>query len=562
MAYVFRPHWTRARRALALGAMLTGPLLIAPEWAVVRALPQQTAADLFTPGLRWQQPSTSGLSQLPRSLHFTAGGQLLLAGGSLKDAGVQLLGGQAEVGSIGTEPLIGDDPLWQDAVGPIEVLAGANGARCFALGQFVGAGGLRTTRVTCYDAYSAAIPGAWFPNWSVDLPYLSQGAARWGGPEQGNAPWIAVFDSQAGQLHALSLDPATGALQSDSSLDGGLPSSAALFSGGQRFAIASADRIDVIDTGTLAFAHFALPESVSALAAGAGDDALWIGRPGRVELWRELGGSWSTTGEAVFAAPLDIPTALGCDDFGVRAVVGWWNAATGRGVRFDRLTRAGGVLAVQTLIEHSNPSSNFQDYPSAVDVSSDGRRAAAGRWGSGLPTGGLGPGPEAYLFDLENDQLLIAADLPGSALAVAIDATGERLAVAHKNVHANQFGSSGQIQLHATGESSLAIDRTPRPGRTVNASLSDTNAQQAWILLGVPANQSQALAGLTGQLHLDLSKALWVLPANPDAAGIASAPLQVPATSSLIGLEFGLQGATYDGVQIKLGEELLRPRVL
>ncbi|MHC4379051.1 MAG: hypothetical protein ACYS26_20830 [Planctomycetota bacterium] len=145
---------------------------------------------------------------------------------------------------------------------------------------------------------------------------------------------------------------------------------------------------------------------------------------------------------------------------------------------------------------------------------------------------------------------------------VAVDASGRRLAVAHKSLHANQFGTTGSVRLYATGEGQLALDRTARPGVTLEARLNQPGATSAWLLLGVPAPLPVALPGMQGELQLDLAKSLWILPAAPDAAGQSQVDLTVPANPSLVGLAFGLQAASHDGTDLRLGAELLRPPVL
>jgi hypothetical protein len=555
MARAIRPRRSRA----ALGAALRSGTLALACAAPAAAGPQAAVTDPFDAGLRWEEAPPSGDVDLPRSVAFSAGGDLLLAGGSLADAAVELLGGQLEPGGA---PMLADDPLWSGSIGPIEVLAGPDPRFLYALGQFEAPGGLKRTRLARYDAYVGAQPGAWSPVWSIDLPYDSQGSARWSGPEQSREPWIALHDGNTDQLRALRIDPLTGAVASDVLLPGGLPAAAALFDDGARFAVAHADRVEVLDVLGGTQATLQLPAAVSALAAGAQDDALWIASAGRVERWTaDSANLWSVNG-SVFANAFDVPTALDVSADGNHAVAGWWNAATGRAVRFAHLEFTGGALASADLISHNAPTSSFQDFPVAVDVSDDGRRAAAGRWGSGNALTGLGPGPEAYLFDLEQNELLLGADLSGSVMDVAVDASGRRLAVAHKSLHANQFGTTGSVRLYATGEGQLALDRTARPGVTLEARLNQPGATSAWLLLGVPAPLPVALPGMQGELQLDLAKSLWILPAAPDAAGQSQVDLTVPANPSLVGLAFGLQAASHDGTDLRLGAELLRPPVL
>lgn len=555
MARAIRSRRSRA----ALGAALRSGSLALVCAAPAAAGLQTAVSDPFDAGLRWEEAPPTGEIDLPRSVAFSAGGDLLLAGGSLAGGSVELLGGQLESGGV---PKLADDPLWSGSIGPIEVLSASDPRYLYALGQFEAPGGLKRTRLARYSAYLGAQPGAWSPLWSIELPYDSQGAARWSGPEQGREPWIALHDGSTDQLHVLRIDPLTGAVAFDVALSGGLPTSAALFDNGAHFAVAHADRVEVFEALGGSAAAIQLSSACSALAAGAQDSALWIASAGRVERWTaDPTDLWSVNG-SVFANAFDVPTALDVSADGVHAVAGWWNAATGRAVRFAHLEFTGGAIASVDLISHDAPTSSFQDFPASVDVSDDGRRAAAGRWGAGNALTGLGPGPEAYLFDLEQNEVLLGADLTGSVMDVAVDASGRRLAVAHKSLHANQFGTTGSVRLYATGEGQLALDRTARPGASLWARLNQPGALDAWLVVGVPAPAAVVVPGVQGELQLDLTKVFWVEPAPPDAAGQSQVGLVVPANPALVGLDFGLQAASFDGAELRLGAEMLRPPIL
>ena len=555
MARAIRSRRSRA----ALGAALRSGSLALICAAPAAAALQTAVSDPFDAGLRWEEAPPNGEIDLPRSVAFSAGGDLLLAGGSLAGGSVELLGGQLESGGA---PKLADDPLWSGSIGPIEVLSASDPRYLYALGQFEAPGGLKRTRLARYSAYLGAQPGAWSPIWSIELPYDSQGVARWSGPEQGREPWIAMHDGNTDQLHVLRIDPLTGAVAFDVALSGGLPTSAALFDNGARFAVAHADRVEVFEALGGSAAAIQLSSACSALAAGAQDNALWVASAGRVERWSEgADNAWSVKG-SVFANAFEVPTALDVSADGVHAVAGWWYATTGRAVRFAHLEFTDGAIASVDLISHDAPTSSFQDFPASVDVSDDGRRAAAGRWGAGNALTGLGPGPEAYLFDLEQNEVLLGADLTGSVMDVAVDASGRRLAVAHKSLHANQFGTTGSVRLYATGEGQLALDRTARPGASLWVRLNQPGALDAWLVLGVPAPAAVVVPGVQGELLLDLAKVLWIEPAPPDAAGQSQVGLAVPANPALVGLDFGLQAASFDGAELRLGAEMLRPPVL
>ena len=84
----------------------------------------------------------------------------------------------------------------------------------------------------------------------------------------------------------------------------------------------------------------------------------------------------------------------------------------------------------------------LQNIATCISVCADGQRFAAGLWGDGT-----GPVAEARLYSKTQNAPLATLDLDGSVYGVKISADGQRAVFGSKAVHANQFGSGGEIDL-------------------------------------------------------------------------------------------------------------------
>ncbi len=101
-------------------------------------------------------------------------------------------------------------------------------------------------------------------------------------------------------------------------------------------------------------------------------------------------------------------------------------------------------VATRTLLHHEilDPvPGTRQTSPRGADSSDDGTILAFATWGDGT-----GVYPEIQVYDRDLN-LIAEIDMPGSGYDVAITADGSRVVGTGKAVHANVFGSGGQIVL-------------------------------------------------------------------------------------------------------------------
>ena len=209
------------------------------------------------------------------------------------------------------------------------------------------------------------------------------------------------------------------------------------------------------------------------LALSGDGTVLAAGVEGRVELrrWTELG---FESGEEIPGRFGEVATVCRLSADGELLIIGWWNAFTGRGARFEGLDLTTG----ERLFEHEQiNATNLQNFPIDVSVDADGTRAALAFWG------GAGE-PEVVLLDVTSGETLLACDVPGSPSSVALAADGTRLSVAHKSAHANEFGSSGAIALFDTEERDLEVIGAPTDAGLLRL-LHRGGSLATWFVFGV-----------------------------------------------------------------------------
>ncbi|MBZ0265669.1 T9SS type A sorting domain-containing protein [bacterium] len=90
--------------------------------------------------------------------------------------------------------------------------------------------------------------------------------------------------------------------------------------------------------------------------------------------------------------------------------------------------------------EYPTTNGQFQDLPSAIAISVDGRWTAVGVWGD------QDSDREVACFDLfAGPEPYFVSDMPGSVFGLDISPDGDIVAATAKHVHANEFGRGGDI---------------------------------------------------------------------------------------------------------------------
>jgi len=498
------------------------------------------AVDPFAPHVRWVETPAPGAPWLPRSVAFAEAGELVLGAGSVGAPQALALSSADLAGAqlVGTLPLPG-------ALGTVQVTAGPGADALYVLSQHAVSGPTeRATRVT----RASALGGALSETWSAEVGPLGNGAARLFVSRDGLRVVSAV--ENAGAVALEWLDPAGGASLGATVVTGGTLRELAGSDDGARLALLAGPELWVLDAAGAALHHEVLAQVTNALALSGDGATLVVGDGQAARVLVDAGGGFAPHASAAGAAgEVLVRAALSGD--GARMALGWWDQVAGTRARFQVRDAAGGLL--HELVQLPGPA-GLQNYPEAVAITPDGRRAAYGAWGVGDAQ------PELMLVDVDSAALVLAVDLPGSLRALALSDDGTRVAVGAKHAHANQFAATGELELHDTGERELQVLARATPAGELHLSSLRAGATRALFLVGTPLAAPGPFRG-AGLLFLDRAGPLRVKGALPDATGRADATFSVPALLQGLGADFAAQAAWRVGGRLVFGP-LVDPLVL
>jgi len=516
-------------------------------FALLLALPA-AAQDPFQPGLRWTRSSSSGDAWIPRSVAFGADENevFVAAPGGIRH--FELL---CAVGS-GTQSALQRDDSFAPSVGALAGCAGSDSGACFTLAQFPGPDTLhRNTLCARHDPLAQQGSGA--EVWSHAAGFLTNGAARIACDRSGSRVALAVWDSNTQAVQIDLLEGASGALLRRQRLPALALNELVLCADGTRLALAAGLDLWILDGQLATRHHQTLATSTNALALSGDGTLCAFGGSGALRLVEAqpsgaYGQRWSM---AAATGELAARAALSRD--GRTLALGWWNAQDGSSVRLQLCDTA----AAAVLWEKYQPglAGGPQNLPAAVAASEDGERAAFGLWGDGTNE------PELLLVARTGGRVVLSADLPGSVQGIALDSRGERLVVAHKEVHANEFGTNGSVRLYDTGESDLVLRSRAEIGGTLELSAHRRRDGVVLFLEGPKSSVPWTFPGARGVLWLRrnaLSMSSSV--AGPDGRADLSVP--IPADPLLIGSERHFQTAWRAAGVLHFGSHVLDALVL
>lgn len=520
---------------------------VAAAAIVCAAAPLARAQDPFQPGPRWTYASASSTAWLPQSVDFAAGGEIVWAVASGTSPRALVLSG-APIGAVA--PQFSDASLGPLHGGAIAVGSASAGALFVALQRPEPDGAHRRTTIERRDAYAAALGQPFQASFVHDLGLLVNGPAKLAVDRTGSLAVAAVFDATAGASRIDWIDGASGTLLARRDLPSQALRAISLSSDGARLALVAGLDLFVLASDGSTVHHETLSATTNAIAISGDGKTLLVGGQAKLRVLRDVAGAFATQ-TTIVAAPWELPTRCAASDDGQTIAVGWWNAIQGTSVRFELWNLATQQRVIE-LAQHG-PAGGLQNYPEAVAITPDGRRAAFGSWG-----GGVGQ-MEATLVDRDGASVVLAADLPGSVMSLALDATGTRVAVGAKHAHANQFATTGEYRLLDTGERDLQLTAHPTVGGTWQAESLEPGAKSAFYLLGArSARPEQPFAG-AGTLWVDrgaLSN-VWLRPC--DAQGRSQLVQPIPSQASLIGSDLALQVAARVGGAWRFSDVFISP---
>lgn len=513
---------------------------------VLASAPAAAQTDPFEAHLRWVH-TPGAESWIPRSLEFAADGDLLWGAGSVGVPRLMLLASNELPDTTGGAALIDEDASLSAAVGTVLVRAGGDPGALFSMHQTLDA--VAPVRHTHLARRAAGPGGALTTAWTHDLSLVGNGAPALAINAAGTHLVAAVSDANTGQLCIEWLDAAGGTLLAAETRTGGILRALELTESGDRVALLSGAELLVLDLSGGVVHQESLALSTNALAFSALGDRLAVGdgTSARVLDWDGVGytESFRTSihaGEAVTRAALS--------EDGAVLALGWWNQVTGTGVRFQVWDLATGSLAWEQV--QSTPGSALQNFPEAVAVTPDGRRAAFGAWGTGDAA------PEVLLVDVPSGAIVVQHDLPGSVRALALDPTGTRVAVGLKHAHANQFATTGEVRLYDSGERDLQVLGSP-VSSTLRLATRAAGASRNLFVFGTAASTPKPFAGAIGSLWIQRGLPLRVFNRAADATGRSDLTVDVGRVANRVGWPFAVQGAARVSGSLRFTTTLLRP---
>lgn len=175
----------------------------------------------------------------------------------------------------------------------------------------------------------------------------------------------------------------------------------------------------------------------------------------------------------------------------------------------------------------------FQDTPTAVSVSDDGKYIAVGSWGAQNNSH-----PEAMLFDRDAGNTPIGTvDTPGSVFDLDLSGDGQFMVVGTKSVHANTFGNGGEGYSFDRGGQAHRLRGAAAPGSTITLETGGNAGEPVILILGSGLGAPISIPGLLGTLRIDLSLPYVALGVGAvPGTGVFSLPLTIPNVPSAIGV--------------------------
>ena len=538
---IFTVLASRANRIVTVLALLAS--------IAVPASQARAQGEPFTSGLRWTLPAQLSQPWIPSSVAFAAGDQLVWAGGPGNAARVVA----APTSGSGLQVPLQVDPALAGGTGSLFVAGAAGQHALYALSQRPSPDAWhRRTEVTRYDVLAAAAGAPFAPAWTIDLGLVANGPGRLATDAAGEQVVAAAFDEAAQRVTVLWLDGRAGTVIGQEIVAAQSLRALALSGDGRTTALVAGTTLYLWGHPQAGPVALPLGGTTGALSLSANGKRVATGGPGAARVFQATANGFVALPPFAGGAG-GHASQVGLSADGSTLGIAWWDVNGVAPTRLElRAARTGALHVVRSLPQGAG---GLQNAPQAVRLSADGARAAFATWGDG------GPAPEVVLLDRATGVALLEISLPGSALDLALDARGTRVAVATKNVHANVFGSTGEVRLYDTGERDLELLQQPRHGGVLHLAAQRPGATRAFFLLGRPS-APHTVPGTFGRLAVDRGGPLSVHSRPVTAAGRADLELLLPSDPALIGIELRAQAAMRAGGALHLSHETIDLLVL
>lgn len=490
-----------------------------------------SAQDPFTPSERWTAaPAAQGTDWTPEDVRFAGAGAFIwssLRGGSdslhLYDS---VAGGAAQAR--------GTVPRGPSEFGVAQIAAGSRGDRVYSLRQAEAPSSVsRMPVLEAFDPRSASGGGQMLSLWAHDMGPRINGPAKIGTDSAGNVVVGAVWNNAVGLVQIDVLDGTTGAVLSSSKLPAIGLSALDVSADGSRLAVACGLTLYVLEPSGQLLHTEDLNSATSALSLSANGSVIAFGEIGGLRAISDPFGFGYAPSLHAPGVGTVLPTRVDVSADGTMMAVAWWNYVSGKSARFEIFDTIFG-FALGSL-DYPGLVSSRQNLPTAVRISDDGFRAAFASWGNGQDA-------EVVLLDAGGFGPAMAIDVPGSVRGMDLDATSTRIAIAHKDVHAQLFGSRGAVRLADTGERSFQVTQTPTLGGELGLVARAAGAAGGFFLLGPIGQSPLSFPGATGALLLDRQR-VTAFPRPTDSTGRMEMNLPIGVNPRLRGVQLNLQAA-------------------
>ncbi|MCP3919833.1 MAG: hypothetical protein GY711_30225 [bacterium] len=479
-----------------------------------------TAQDPFSAGERWHHQAPAASPWVPRTVGFAARDELVWGA----------TGGVSLLDSRGTGV---HAPRFHDALPTalhIETAAGSRTDALYAIAQYSAPTQYqKRTEVTRHDPLAAARGGGFVPSWVHDMGLLTAGPSRVRTDRAGETVAACVWDAATSEVQIDWLDGTSGALLSRVRLAGAALNGVDFAAGGRRLVVSAGLDLYVVDSITGVFHHEVLPSATHTVSIS--DDGRWlaVGSIEQLTLRRATPSGYGIV-STFPSAPGWIATCTDVSENARTLAIGWWDYVGGVNARFEVWDGRTETL----LFSRSIPGASLQNLPGSARVTRDGERIAFGTWGNGSD-------PEVDLY-ARDGTVIAAVDVPGSVQSLDIDAYGTRIVVAFKDVHNNQFGSTGGIRLFDTGERSIQVIAPAQVGGAIEFATRMEGASVGFLLIGDRLPRAIRVGGVTGGLWLD-RHTLAVYAAGADGNGRTDFSIPLGSDPGLIGMQVSGQAA-------------------
>jgi hypothetical protein len=503
------------------------------------------APDPFLPGPRWFRAASAQDPWIPGPVAFGADGETAVLLATHGNRHGEVLSAACE-GSAA--------PIWR-----LDHLQGTQGAlglagedrfgRFVCLSQTPAPGSLqRSTRVELLDPRPAVLQQPALV-WSHTAALAANGPARIALDSARTQMLLAVCDPLSQRVDLDWVRLSDGVLLARRSFAAPNLQDMALSGDGTTVALTLAGSLLVMPLGSTQFWQESIPSTAQAVALSHDGAIVALGGPS-VRVYTRQGAQYALSSTRNHA-PAEMCVRLALSGDAQTLALGWWHSSQ-TGVRLEVLDLPSATVLWSKHQPH--PGGALQNYPEAVRLSENGKRAAFALWGDGSAE------PEVLLVDRQQG-LLLTHDLAGSARGLALDEDGRSVLIASKDLHANQLGNIGRVDLLSTGEQSLVQRSRGELGQTLRLAARRPQASIVFFLQGPPSAQPQSFPGTLGQLLLVRSQ-LTIHARPADAQGGAELLLPIAPDPLLIGSERHFQAAFRRAGQLEFDSGLERVLIL